>query len=304
MGRPDASDQRVGALTLLTSLAPLSWGTTFVVTSELLPSSYPLMSTVLRALPAGLVLLACTQRLPSRSWWIKACVLGLLNIAIFNALLFVAAYRLPGGVAATLNATQPLFVAAFALFLLGDRPTRWRLGWSLVGVVGVGLMVLRGDFDADVVGLGAGVVAAAVMAAGIVLTKKWGRPHGATASTLAAWQLTGGGLLIAPVALVIEGPPPLDGPAFAGYVWLGVVGTLLAYVLWFHGIAKLPVVAVSFLTLLSPVTATGLGWLVLDQALTAWQGIGFFLALAAVAAAQISPREVLGRLRPTPTTTI
>ncbi len=57
-------------------------------------------------------------------------------------LLFVAAERLPGGVAATLGAAQPLLVAGLGLAVLHDRPTLWRLAWSVLGVLGVGLVVL------------------------------------------------------------------------------------------------------------------------------------------------------------------
>lgn len=289
---------RTLGLTALTAVAPVIWGTTYLVTTEFLPPGYPLTSTVIRALPAGLILLAVTRTLPRGSWLWRSLLLGTLNIAAFNALLFVAAYRLPGGVAATLNALQPLFVAGLALLLLGERSTRWRLGWALAGVVGVGLIVLRGEFSLDLVGVSAGIGGAAAMAAGIVLTRRWGGSGGAGAVTTAAWQLTAGGLVLIPFALSIEGLlPGLDLRATGGYVWLAVVGALLSYPIWFHGISKLPVVAMSFLLLLSPVVATVLGWLVLGESLTAWQGLGFALALTAIVAAQLPPDFVRRLLR-------
>ena len=72
-----------------------------------------------------------------------------LPLAGVDAWRFVAAYRLPGGVAATLNAVQPVFVAGPAFLLLGEKPSLWRLGWALVAVVGVGLIVLRGQLAFD-----------------------------------------------------------------------------------------------------------------------------------------------------------
>lgn len=281
--------------TLLTALAPVTWGTTYLVTTELLPPDRPLFSGVVRALPAGLFVLAITRTLPRGSWWWRAAVLGTLNIGAFFALLFLAAYRLPGGIAATLGALQPLIVAGLAIVALGERPTRWRLGWGVVGVVGVGLMVLRGDLVLDPLGLLAGIAGTAVMGAGIVLTKRWGRP--VAPITFAGWQLTAGGLVLLPIALLVEGAPPsLTLGGAAGYAWLGVIGTLLAYTLWFDGIGRLPVAATSFLPLLSPAVAAALGWLVLGEALTAAQSVGFALALVAIAAAQVPPR----RGRPAP----
>ncbi|MGH4016397.1 MAG: EamA family transporter, partial [Pseudonocardiaceae bacterium] len=276
-----------------------SWGTTYLVTTEFLPPDIPLLSGAIRALPAGLVLLAITRTLPRGAWWWRSAVLGTLNIGAFFALLFIAAYRLPGGVAATLNAVQPLLVVGLAFALLGERPTRWRLGWGVAGVVGVAMMVLRGQLSFDLLGILAGLAGAAAMATGIVLTRRWGRPVGILAFT--GWQLTAGGLLLAPVALVIEGPPPaLDVSALAGYAWLAIVGTLLAYVLWFQGLGRLPVTAVSFLSLLSPAVATALGWLVLAESLTPAQALGFGLALIAIAAAQLTPDTARNLIRRSP----
>ncbi|MEU4549233.1 EamA family transporter [Nonomuraea dietziae] len=290
-------------LTALTALAPASWGTTYLVTTEFLPPGYPLLSGVIRALPAGLILLAVTRRLPHGTWLWRSLLLGTLNIGSLFALLFVAAYRLPGGIAATLTAVQPLLVVGLAFLLLGEKPTRWRLGWGLVGVVGVGLIVLRGQLSFDLLGILAGIAAAGVMAGGIVLTKRWGRPEGAGAATIAGWQLTAGGLVLVPLALAFEGlPSGLDLRAIGGYAWLSVVGALLSFLVWFHGIGNLPVVAVSFLALLSPMVATILGWLFLGESLTPWQGVGFVLALAAIAAAQLTP-DVVRNLVRTPVTT-
>jgi probable blue pigment (indigoidine) exporter len=96
----------------------------------------------------------------------------------------------------------------------------------------------------------------------------------------------------------MEGAPPaLDLEAVAGYAWLGLVGTLLAYALWLDGIARLPLAAVSFLPLLAPAVATLLGWLVAGETLTPLQGIGFGLALTAIAAAQLPARVWLRRSR-------
>ena len=88
---------------LLTAVAPAIWGSTYIVTTEALPQGYPLTLAVLRALPAGLLLVALTRSLPPRPWLGRIFLLGGVNFAIFWSLLFVAAYRLPGGVAATLG---------------------------------------------------------------------------------------------------------------------------------------------------------------------------------------------------------
>ncbi|MFI1581241.1 EamA family transporter [Embleya sp. NPDC020630] len=274
--------------TALTALAPLVWGTTYIVTTELLPSGHPLFAGLMRALPAGLIALAFTRTLPRGAWWAKAAALGVLNIGLFLPLLFIAAERLPGGVAATLSAAQPLIVAVLAVGVLHERLSLRRLFWGVTGAVGVGLVVIGPNAALDTMGIVAGLGSAAMMASGLTLTKRWGRPDGVGPLAFAGWQMTAGGLFLVPVTFLAEGAPPaIDTNAAAGYLWLGVVGGLITYVLWFQGIGLLPVTSVAVLGLLSPLVAATLGAVVLDQTLGPIQLVGFALALAAIVAGQL-----------------
>jgi probable blue pigment (indigoidine) exporter len=273
-----------------TAVAPALWGTTYLVTTELLPPGRPLLAALLRALPAGLLLVAVTRQLPAGGWWWRALVLGSLNIGAFFALLFVAAHRLPGGVAATVGAVQPLLVAALSAGLLGRRLTVRTVVAGAAGIAGVGLLVLRADARLDAVGIAAALGGAAVMAVGVVLSKRWASPAPLLATT--GWQLVAGGLVLAPVALLVEGPPPaLTAANVAGHLYLGLLGTALAYALWFRGLRALPATDVTFLGLLSPVVATAAGWAVAGQALTTGQLVGAAVVLAALAAGQTPPRH-------------
>src|SRR5688572_24161737 len=125
---------------LITAIAPASWGMTYLVTTELLPDGRPLLAGALRALPAGIALALVGRARPQGSWWWRAAVLGVLNIGAFFALLFVAAYRLPGGVAATLGSVQPLIAAGLAAVLLGERLRRNVVVAGMLGVAGVSLL--------------------------------------------------------------------------------------------------------------------------------------------------------------------
>ncbi|WP_306231673.1 EamA family transporter [Agrococcus beijingensis] len=272
-----------------TALAPAVWGTTYLVTTELLPAGHPLFAALVRALPAGLLALAISRTMPSGSWWWKSAVLGILNIGVFFPLLFVAAERLPGGVAATLGAGQPLIVALLAVVVLGESLSTWRLGWGIVGLVGVGLVVLGPGAVLDPLGIVAGLAGATAMALGVTLTKRWGRPAGTGPLAFAGWQLTAGGLFLLPLTVLLEDMPSVNPAAALGYGWLGLVGGLLGYTLWFRGIGRLPVTATALLGLLSPLVAAALGAVVLGENLNALQLTGFGLALTALLAGQLSP---------------
>ncbi|WIX98929.1 EamA family transporter [Amycolatopsis mongoliensis] len=282
----------------LTAFAPAVWGTTYLVTTEFLPAGHPLFAGLLRALPAGLIALALTRTLPRGAWWGKAAALGVLNIGLFLPLLFVAAQRLPGGVAATLAAAQPLVVAVLSVGVLRERLSGWRLGWGVAGMAGVGLVVIGPAAAFDGVGVAAGLGGAVTMAFGVTLTKRWGRPTGVGPTAFAGWQLTAGGLFLLPLTAVFEAAPPsIDGGAVLGYLWLGLVGGLLAYALWFRGVTTLPVASVAVLALLSPLVAAVLGAVVLHQTLGPVQLAGFALALAALVAGQLpDPRTRKGNL--------
>ncbi len=256
----------------LTAIAPAIWGSTYLVTTEFLPHGYPLTVALLRALPAGIVLLLVVRQLPQGIWWMRATILGALNFSFFWAMLFVSAYRLPGGVAATVGAIQPL---------IGTPVRTLAIAAGAVGMAGVGLLVLTPGAALDPIGIIAGLAGAVSMAFGTVLTRHWTPP--VSNLTFTAWQLTAGGVLLLPVALLFE--PALPVPTTAnllGIVWLGLIGAAFTYLLWFRGLSKLEPAAVASLGFLSPLVATLLGWGVLGQNLTMVQIIGMVAVLASV----------------------
>lgn len=280
----------------VTALAPAIWGSTFIVTTEFLPPDHPITLAALRALPAGLLLLLVVRKLPARDWIGRVFVLGALNFAIFWCLLFVTAYRLPGGVAATLGSTQALMVIALARGLLGTPIRVVAVIAALAGVVGVALLVLGPNAALDPVGIAAGIGGSASMAAGTVLSRKWQPP--VPPLTFAAWQLTAGGVLLLPLALLFEPALPAVAPRhIGGIVYLGLIGAAVTYFLWFRGLARLEPAAVSMLAMMSPVVAVLLGWAVLDQALSPVQVLGVLIVLASVWVGQSAARAKPAVLR-------
>ncbi|NNE79814.1 MAG: EamA family transporter [Silicimonas sp.] len=270
---------------LLTALAPAVWGSTYIVTTEALPDGYPITLAALRALPAGLLLLLLTRCLPPRAWLGRAFLLGSFNFALFWVLLFVAAYRLPGGVAATLGSLQAIMVIAMARGWLGTPIRARAVAAAVTGVLGVALLLIGPEARLDPIGIAAGLGGAASMAAGTVLSRKWQPPVSALSFT--AWQLTAGGLVLLPLAFVLEPPlPPLSSVNLAGLAWLGLIGAAATYVIWFRGVARLERGAVSMLGMMSPLTAVVLGWVWLGQSLSPLQCLGAGIVLVSVWARQ------------------
>ncbi|GGR42815.1 ABC transporter permease [Nocardioides luteus] len=281
------------ATLLLTAIAPVAWGSGYFVTATFLPPDRPLFGAVVRALPFGLLLLALRPGLLRGSWWWRTAALGLLNFAAFFTLVFVAAYRLPGGLAATLTAVSPIVVMLLAWAFAGERPRAGSLVAGVVGAVGVALLVLRGGASLDLVGVLAAFAAVAVFSTGFILVKVWQPPVGLL--TFTAWQLVLGGLVLAPIALVVEGPPPtLDLPAVGGYAYIGLIGTVVAYAVWFRGAQRLPAAAVSLVGLLNPVAGILIGLVFAGEHLTMVSGLGMALVLGGVLLGQPA---VIDRIR-------
>lgn len=287
------------ATVALTALAPISWGSTYAVATELLPPDRPLFTGVMRALPAGLLLTALARTLPKGEWWWKSAVLGTLNIGAFFPLLFLSAYRLPGGVAAVLGSAGPLFVVGLAALLLGERASLRTVLAAVVAAFGVSMVVLTAEAELDLIGVVAGVVSSASMGAGTVMTKRWGRPDGVGPLAMTGWQLTAGGLVIIPVAALVEGAPPaLDGRALLGYGYMMLINTGIAYLLWFRGIGQLTATSVTLLGPLSPLTAAVIGWAALGQALSPVQLAGMAIAFSATVAGQLAAARTATTAQP------
>lgn len=287
---------------LITAVAPVVWGTTYLTTERLLPPDRPLLAAAVRALPAGLVLLALRRKRPHGEWWWKAAVLGVVNIGLFFPLLFAAAYLLPGGLAATVQASSPLVVMALAFLLLGERATGLRVAAGVLGLAGVSLLVLKNPGQLSLIGLLAAVGSVLVSALGFVLVRRWPAPVDLV--TLVSWQLVAGGVVLAPLALLVEGPPPgLDLGAGLGYLWLAAAGSVLAYVCWFHGLTHLPVGTVALVGLLNPVVATGLGVAFAGEAFGLPTAVGLALVLVGVVLGQDLRRTRSRRAAPASTST-
>ncbi|MFM5322505.1 DMT family transporter [Aeromonas veronii] len=260
---------------LIALLAPLLWGSTYAVVSLYLTDYSPYWVAVWRALPAGLLLLLLYPRMPPLPWG-KQFLLAFCNIAAFFALLFVAAFRLPGAVAGTLGATLPLVLMLLAWLQDGTRPS---LKWLLLGLMGLAgvLLLLNPSANLDPVGVACAMLATVL----IGQSSRWMR-HWPVNDLLAltAWQLLLGGLMLIPLAWWRAGPMPLPDPASVpGLLWLILLNTALGYWAWLWGLKHHGPEVMGMLALTNPMMAVSLGVLMVGETLdvSQWIGIGVIL---------------------------
>jgi len=270
----------------LAVLTPIIFGTTYILTTEFLPPDRPLLIALMRSLPTGLVLVI-GARVPPRHWWPRFGLLSVLYCSAFFPLLFVAAYRLPGGVASVINSLTPIIVIVLSVPWLGSRIQPRHVVAGLIGVLGVALLVLRSSARLDAWGVLAMVGCVVMMGVSTVLTKRWGHPPGMSATGFTGWTFLLGGLTLLPFTLAVEGlPQHVTGREIGGLIYLVAISGIAAYALWFWGLQRLSASSVTFLSLLNPVVAAVIGWVVLDQSLNAWQILGAVLVLVSVVLGQ------------------
>lgn len=274
----------------MTAIAPIAWGSTYVVTRNLLPPESPLWGGVLRALPAGLLVLLVARVLPSGSWWWRSFVLGTLNVGGFFVLVYIAGQRLPSGLAATLMSTSAAGMLLFAWLLLGRRPRAAAVVGAGIGLAGVVIMFGVDLSGVDPWGVVASLGAMLASSLGFVLTARWGGD--VPALPMAAWQLVAGSVVLLPFAVIVEGPPPeLTTGSALGFAYVTLVATALAYAAWFAGLRHLAPGVVGVIGLLNPVTGVALGVLLAGEAFGPAQAVGVALVLAGIVLGALPPHR-------------
>ncbi|MDR0254090.1 MAG: DMT family transporter [Brucellaceae bacterium] len=276
---------------LAAAMATILWGFTYIVSSNMLPH-HPVFIGAVRALGGGIPLLLFARTLLPREWIWKIIVLGTLNAGLFFGLIFVAALRLPGGVAATIQALGPLFTILLAWPLMHVIPSGHKIFSVLLGALGVSLVVLRGSVEMDMIGVLAGLGAALSVALGGIYVHKWGRPCSLIAFT--GWQLVIGGIELAIFAVIFQDiPASLSLINVTGFVILALFLTALAFALWFRGIEGAGPSAVAPFFLLAPVTAFVMD-AVFNDMVPGWLQLGgIVLVLGSLLYGQLADRRAI-----------
>ncbi len=247
---------------LLATGAVATWGVCFVLLGTLLSAGSPLVLAALRSLLGGGALAAMVlgkggarRLLAPGTGWASIGLLALLNGAVAIGAMFLAAGRADAAAAPVVGNAQPVLLAAAGAALFGERPGRRGVAALALGVLGV-VVVAAGSRTAETEldGLALALLASAAPAAGtIVMRRLVGRVD---LLVVTAWQFLGGGLGLLAAAVALEAPISLRlGPQeIAVLVFLGAVGTGLAYVVWFGLLERVPLARLGSMLYLVPVS--------------------------------------------------
>jgi len=227
----------------------------------------------------------CRTALPLGRWR-AFLIMGLLNNAVPFTLIFRAQQEIDSGLAATLNATTPLFVAAIAAGLGMERLTGLRLVALVLGVAGVAILVgpeaWRG-VGSTLMPEAAVLLAALSYAAAGLLGRR--ALAGLAPDAAACGMLLGSSVLLIPAAFIFERPWQADPSpgAIMAMLALAAFGTALAYGLYFRILKSAGATNLLLVTFLLPVGALILGVLLLGEQVGSRQLVGLTLILLALA---------------------
>jgi drug/metabolite transporter (DMT)-like permease len=266
----------------LLGLLSFLWGGSFFLNAVVLKELPPLTVVFLRVAIAALLLLPLLWiyriRFPkSVSAWKPFLAMGLLNNVLPFSLVLSGQTYIPSGLASILNATTPLFTVVVMAMAGEERAQARRIAGVIAGLIGV--MILHGASVDFATAQGIGILFCLAAAFSYALSALLARRLLSNSPPLATatFQMLASTAVVSIVAAVVERPwqLPMPGPA----TWLAVFGlaalsTALAYIVFFQVLRRSGATNVMLVTLLIPVTAILLGYLLLGEQITAREIVG------------------------------
>ncbi len=277
---------------ILGLIATMLWASSFVLVKMALAHIGPLTIGGLRYFIGFLLLLPFMRRRQgaARAYrpWLLLVAIGLSAYTIGNGASFLALEYLDATTVSFALSTVPLFMLVIGAVRLAEIPSRQQIFGVALGLLGGALFFSPGFAPGEPLGL-------AMLAVGIVgfisfgaLSRAVARRRNVGTVALTAFPLAfgGGGLLL--LALPLEGMPVAPFDSWLIILWLAVMNTALAYILYNHALQTLTALQMSVMLNLSPIGTAALAWLLLDERLTLVQSVGVLVIVVAAILVQRS----------------
>jgi drug/metabolite transporter (DMT)-like permease len=285
-------------------LAGLIWGTSFLWIKIAVDDVSPMMLVAFRTLfgSLGLGLIVALNKQAHVSWNIikkrlfDFFIMGMFNIAFPWLLFSWAGQFIDSGTSAILNGTMPLFTILLSpIFIQDDRITLPKLGGLVIGFLGVVILMapsIQGKWSNDLLGQAAILLATLSYASATVFARK--KSGGLPAQMQAFLQLSAGTIIIWVTALFTEKPiifPQLPITWFA-LLWLGLLGSCIAYIIYFSLLHKIGPTRMSMVTYIPPLIGMILGVVFLKEQFY-WQSLlGAILILSGIAIVNLKQKAM------------
>jgi drug/metabolite transporter (DMT)-like permease len=239
----------------------LIWGSTYLAISVAIKGFPPFLMAGIRFLVAGGIMFIFLRvrgtPSPSRKQWLGLTAIGALLLVGGNGGVTIAEQWVASGLAAVWIATMPLWAALFA-GLWGRWPNRLEWIGLGLGLVGVGLLNLENNLQANPLGAVALLISTICWAFGSVWSQRLSLPTGMMSS---AGEMLAGGVIFMALSLAfgekLAGPPPAESIWAVAY--LVVFGSIVAFSAYLYLLRRVrPALATSY-AYVNPVVAVALG---------------------------------------------
>ena len=285
------------------------WGSAFlfidVAVGDVPPSTIVAGRLLLAALALLAFLRATGRPLPSRDVWPLLVFLGVMNNVLPFSLITWSEQHIASSLAATLNATMPLFTFMFAVGLRQERASLERGAGLVLGFAGALIIVNPGlhDFSSSSL-VGEFAVIAAAASYGVSTVVARARFREGDPMSFAAGQLLAGAVIAIPIALAVDRAPHLHVSAAAALSWLAlaIACTAVAYVIFFDLVQRIAATQVALVSYIIPIVATVLGWAALGEHIGPGLIAGLVLILSALAIVNGNARQLVEAFARTPRT--
>lgn len=269
-------------------LATIIWASSFIIVKIGLDYMGPLTIAGLRYFIGFLILLPfllCRRKSASpltRQLWIRLAAIGISAYAIGNGALFWGLKTLPATTVSFLMSLLPLIILLGGVLWLKEFPTGWQIFGVILSLAGSVLFFSAGFQAGEVSGLLI-VCAGMIGFAGFgILGRDVARSQAVSTLTLTALPLAIGGVVLLLVALPLEGVPSPGLFPVLIVLWLAVVNTALAYILYNHSLKTLTALEMNVIQNLTPLGTALLAWVILAEKLTLIQILGMVIMVIGV----------------------
>ncbi len=273
------------------ALVCILWGTTWIASKEGVSHMPGLQMASIRQIIAGLCyvifFLSKGVKLPKGKEWAPVLVLSLLNFAMSNGLSTWGIQYISAGLGAIMGAIFPLWLVVIGLFSSKEKLPQKAIMGLVLGFGGVCIIFydhlhdfLNADFRKGII---LSLIATWTWAFGTLYTKK-------QAANFNPYFSLGLQMLISGIALftVSHGTGnaislmQIPWQSWASIAYLVVFGSLLAFIAYLYALQNLPTEQASVYAYVNPMVAVLCGWIVFNEKITVFIGVGGLVALLGV----------------------
>ena len=270
--------KHIALLLLLASI----WGASFLFSGIAVQEIAPLHLVFLRVAIAApfmmtLMLYKGTQAPLIWSYWWPFLVMGLLNNVIPFTAIFYAQTEISVSLTGIVISTTPIFTFIILALARVESLAPNKILGALIGTLGVVILLdpLRMQLDGTSVGIGLNALAAMSYGFAALWAKK--RLTAVSPVEAASMQIIASTLILTPVLLFTLDQLPNtipSAPTVLSILALALLSTAIGYLIFFKLVTETGPSNAVLVTLLVPVSATLLGWLVMGDQLTGIQILG------------------------------